>query len=122
MPRYKVNANDRADKDLAWVVLNLPRVPVLDFLVRHDDLGTHWELLECTIEEDTIYKRLKAEEGWESIIDPLRLGFIQEPTMDPKCSEFFDQSSFHGWSSTPSGCTHSRFFASFHSGSPKTTS
>lgn len=33
---FQLGANDRADKDLVWAVLNPSRFPVLDFLIEHD--------------------------------------------------------------------------------------
>lgn len=60
---YQLGANDRADKDLAWTILNPPRFPVLDYLLNHNKLITPWELLDSTVDADENYSRLRAEEG-----------------------------------------------------------
>lgn len=73
---YRQGANDWANKDLAWAVLNPPRFSVLDFLVKHDGLVTPWELLHSTIDDDEDYARLITNEGWELTIDPRSMGFI----------------------------------------------
>lgn len=35
---YSAGANDRADRDLTWVILNPPRFPVVDALINHEGL------------------------------------------------------------------------------------
>lgn len=78
---YSPGMNDRADRDLAWA--NPSRFSVVDALINHDGLVTLWELLQSTVDADEDYARLAAEKGWESRIDPTRMGLIQEPMVDP---------------------------------------
>lgn len=80
---YRLGANDMVDKELAWAVLNSPKFPILDFLAEHDGLVTHWELLHSSVDVAEDYVRLKAEEGWESMIDRRRFSLIQESVVDP---------------------------------------
>lgn len=42
---YSAEGNDRANRDLAWAILNPPHFPVVDALINHDGLVTPWELL-----------------------------------------------------------------------------
>lgn len=67
---YLAGANDRANRDLAWAILNLPRFRVVDALINHDNLVTPWELLYLSVDADEDYAQLEVEEGWISRIDP----------------------------------------------------
>lgn len=81
---YSVGANDRADMELAWAILNPPpQFRVVDSLINHDGLVTSRELPHSGVDADEDYARLAIDEGWVSRIDPRRMGLIQEPVVDP---------------------------------------
>lgn len=42
---YSAGENDRVDRDLAWIIMNPPRFPMVDALIYHDSLIFPWELL-----------------------------------------------------------------------------
>lgn len=64
-------------------MLNPPKFSMLDFLAEHKGLVIHWELLYSSVDADEDYAQLKAEEVWESTIDPHHMGLILEPVVDP---------------------------------------
>lgn len=41
-----------------------------------------WELLEYDVDVDENYVRLKAQEGWESVIDHRQMSLMQKPTIE----------------------------------------